>query len=464
MKTFKTTASTLLLISLLCGCDEDSITSPNDRHEHTINGIDKNTLEANRFVYDMMKTFYLWNEEMPHLSYKAYDDTEEFFDELRVDQDYFSYISNSEAENNDFVSGISTSIGCFTTASYVDDTKENVCFIVRHVYKNTPAYEAGVKRGDIVFNINNQDLTPENYVKLWNTSGVYKTLRIDPETEESKEIVFRLIPTLITEDPATEFKVFDNGIAYLHYFNFYDEYNDKLTTIFKYFKEQGAKDLILDLRYNTGGYITAMDHLCSLIAPQSNVDNGDELIWYKYNKLLSDIEGYKRESNASKFKVGMTSLNLNRIVILTSGDTYSASEGTILGLSPYMEVVTIGKTTGGKNQSMIMLSPDMFTDENEERLYSTKIDNWLIAPIVATFYNSANETFVPLSGIKPDYEIDENDYLLWEFGSEKDPLTAAAIEYLTTGDVQPHSTLKNSVKREYWEVTKRFKGAIMPRR
>ena len=206
----------------------------------------------------------------------------------------------------------------------------------------------------------------------------------------------------------------------------------------------------MSCRYNPGGYMNAMDHLCSLIAPQTYVDKGDDLILYKYNNIMSSLEGFGKEESTTKFKQDIKSLNLNRIVIITSDMTYSASEATIIGLEPYMEVTTIGTRTGGKNQSSIQFRPSDFTyTSNNKPVYSKRINDWLLIPIIATFYNSKNETFNTLEGLTPDYEIDEDDFLLRELGSEKEPLIAAGIEYLTTGNVTTGSNLKNAKSREF---------------
>lgn len=462
MKPSKALCSALLLLSLTCACeDADKILNTRDQGQSSI---DKTTLEANRFVSEMMRSFYLWNDEMSNISYKTYDDTKEYFNDLKVEQDHFSFIVDNQEQKDQVLSGIVTTIGCYATAHHTEANSKEIVIVVRHVHKDSPAYKAGVKRGDLVTEINGQQLTTSNYGNLWDQAGVYKITRRNPDTEESEELTFRLLPTLITEDPATEFKVFDNGIAYLHYYSYNKDFNDKLTQIFNVFRGLGATDLILDLRYNTGGDMLAVERLCSLIAPQSNVDNGDELLWYKYNKSLSALPYYNRKDNASYFEQGATSMNLNRIVILTSGMSYSASESTIIALEPYMEVKVIGTQTGGKNQTMLILTPDIFTDDNNERVFPETIDNWLIAPIVATYYNSDDETFVPMEGIAPDFVIDEDDYFLRDLGSEKDPLIAAGIEYLTTGNVTLPVVPKSACDKESIEITKRFKGAIMPRR
>lgn len=458
------TLSILLLLTAITACSDDEITTPsrnNGSSSSSTNTINKETIEANIFVKDVMGTFYLWNEEMPKVSYLSFNDTKEYFDTLTVEQDYFSYISNSEEINDELTTGTVTAIGCHATPHYYDTQSNEVMYIVRHVLKNTPAHKAGMKRGDVFYSINNTTLTDENYTSLWGKGGVYKGVRIDPDTDESEEITIRLIPTLYTEDPATEYTILNNDIAYLHYYTYSKDHNDKLTDIFNYFKENNVKDLILDLRYNTGGYLSAAIHLCSLIAPQENVDAGDEIVWNKYNNILSSFDEYSRKNSASCFKQGITSLDLKRVVILTSNNTYSASEATIIGLMPYMEVTTIGTTTGGKNQSMLVLSPDIFNNEDGSRLYPSSIDNWLIAPIVATFYNHNDMTFETLKGITPNYVIDENDYLLRELGSEKEPLIAAGIEYLTTGTVTTPSSLKSAVKRRELPNTRIIRGAII---
>ncbi len=468
----KNMACCLLSFSAVIACSEEDLdTTRHSPKPHQTTHPDttsivttptNTTTEANMFVYDVLSTYYYWNDKVPQLSYEDYDNTYNYFYDLIVEEDYFSTISN-DAEMIDYIiSGKATTIGCHVTYHKLEEDGNNVYAIVRYVIKDSPAYNAGMKRGDIINVINGNELTTENYTKMWDIAGEYKGARINPDTNETQAIALYITPSIVAEKAATEYTVFDNGIAYLHYYSFLSEYNNELTQIFQYFKDNNAKDLILDLRYNPGGYMNAMDHLCSLIAPQTYVDKGDDLILYKYNNIMSSLEGFGKEESTTKFKQDIKSLNLNRIVIITSDMTYSASEATIIGLEPYMEVTTIGTRTGGKNQSSIQFRPSDFTyTSNNKPVYSKRINDWLLIPIIATFYNSKNETFNTLEGLTPDYEIDEDDFLLRELGSEKEPLIAAGIEYLTTGNVTTGSNLKNAKKRYPLPNKRIIRGSLL---
>ena len=93
--------------------------------------------------------------------------------------------------------------------------------------------------------------------------------------------------------------------------------------------------------------------------------------------------------------------NLNKICILTTGGTASASELTIDALRPYMEgkIITIGETTYGKFVGSITLydSPKTdYIDRNASDL--NKSHNWTMQPIVFAYWNSRNDAHPLITG------------------------------------------------------------------
>lgn len=120
-------------------------------------------------------------------------------------------------------------------------------------------------------------------------------------------------------------------------------------------------------------------------------------------------------------------LNLSRVFILTSSQTYSASEVTLVGLDPYMDVIRIGERTGGKYTGMEILPAIVVI--GGIYMLDPIIGNWAITPVTLEYKNKNGEN--PKGGLAPDYKVNSFYLPLQPLGSEKDPLVAQALELIT---------------------------------
>ncbi|MFC2091098.1 peptidase S41, partial [Bacteroidota bacterium] len=115
-----------------------------------------------------------------------------------------------------------------------------------------------------------------------------------------------------------------------------------------------------------------------------------------------------------------TNLNLSDIYFLTTGHSASASELTIIGLDPYMNVTTIGENTYGKCYGS-------FTFDDIE---DPPRHNWAMQPLVFKYANV--EGFTDFTdGLVPDIFVEDNLFNATEFGDMADPLLARALEEIT---------------------------------
>lgn len=129
----------------------------------------------------------------------------------------------------------------------------------------------------------------------------------------------------------------DKKIGYLAYASFvYKNQSslDELTRIFNEFKTQEIDELILDLRYNGGGYNHAAVHLASLIAPTSAVMSNKLLIYKQWNEKYQAI--YQNSSLMTEEHLNAkvpenARLGLEKVWILTNNSTASASEVVHIG-------------------------------------------------------------------------------------------------------------------------------------
>lgn len=424
-----------------CSDDDDSVTP---FHGDTISAV---TIEANRFVSDAMSDYYYWVDEMPDLDYRRQADTEEFFYDLLSSKDRFSYItSDADAMLGNF-QGKYTDFGWEYILSFLSDRKDTVAAIVTYVYDESPAAKAGARRGDIIYAVDGTLMTGSNYQSLFlgASSGQFTALRVNEGQKET--VSYSITAAEIVQNPVALAKVISqpdgSKVGYLFYTSYSYTFNSDLIAAFKKFKDEGVTDVVLDLRYNTGGDLEALSCMCDILAPASAVAAKSEYLYYEFNSKLQSLPDYSREATGLHFsdEPGVN-LDLSRLVILVGADTYSASEATIWSLKPYLDVTLIGATTGGKNSMMYVMSPADFTYANTgEPYYSSSINNWLIMPIVAIYKNTTGKSFDTSgdSGLQPDFYVADLANLLTEgvkpIGDPEENLLAAAISYLANGTV-----------------------------
>lgn len=192
----------------------------------------------------------------------------------------------------------------------------------------------------------------------------------------------------------------------------------------------------------TGQY-TGKDYVTTIYNNKHSRFNDTEKLSNKV-KIYDFVGGETKETGEQE----INSLKLNKLYVLTSGGTASASELTITGLKSYIEVITIGSETYGKFVGSVTL----VNEPKYDYLYfpgSTKHHKWAMQPIVFSYHNADNDPH-PEKGILPNYEINSIDYYLGlkEFGNmEADPALRKAYELITGTTsrkrVNATSSLKN---------------------
>ncbi|MCF0191498.1 MAG: hypothetical protein HUJ96_09585 [Marinilabiliaceae bacterium] len=468
--------------SVFTSCDDDDNNTPNTSKVPSEKDISNTTQWANYFVYNIMDYYYLYNEGIsdengdPVINWLTQEDTEEYFYSL-VDEEHdrFSYITDDAAALEAEEKGNTTSMGWEYTLSLLEDGKEDVVQIIDYVYPNTPAMESGAMRGDWILKVNGETLNTSNYRKLLDADGEYTAARYNPTSKKQELVTYNLTARDITTSPVAKHNIFtlDDGtkVGYFLYLNFYQEFNADMIDVFKEFKAEGVTELILDLRYNPGGSMAACQTLASLIAPSSIVNAKKRLIYYEFNEYLTE-DGWGEDntthfSNSGNIMSG--NLNLDRVIILQGHGSYSASEATIIGLKAYMDVHTIGTTSGGKNTAMLVLSPSDFKDKNK-RIFPEDIDNWLVEPLVAFYKNDKGESFDTTDGdgMDPDERLNEYSYAdRGEVGTLSDPTTIGALNYIMYGSVKgsnnKSAALQNIGKLINAEKYKRIRGVAINR-
>jgi carboxyl-terminal processing protease len=393
---------------------------------------------VNDWIFENMQAWYYWEDQLPSSPDKT-PAPSDFFESLLVDEDHFSWIQENYEELLNSLQGINKEAGFEFTLYRESESSDNIFGQILYIKPSSPAAAAGLERGDIFAKINGQQLTINNYQNILGSldepyTMTYKELDIEAETF-SAEKTASLTPVQYSENPNFYHDIIIEGERKIGYFvyNFFsagtdadeDKYDNEVDAIFADFQAGGITDLILDLRYNSGGSETSATNLASLIAP--NVNNTKVFFKREYNdQIEEEIINNPNLGTAflsSKFvnktqNIG-SQLTNSRVYILTSSRTASASELIINGLRPYMDVFLIGKTTYGKNVGSISLY-----EENDPK------NTWGMQPIVVKAFNSQNQSDYS-NGFTPDVENLDNSIFLFPIGDTREAMLADAIEEIT---------------------------------
>ncbi|MFD1293930.1 S41 family peptidase [Lutibacter holmesii] len=442
-----------------CSKDDDDEGTEKETPDPTEEAVTLNE-PKNDFVWKAMNSWYNWQQQVPNLldsksddqddyyTYlNKYDTPEDLFESLIYNEgviDRFSWFIEDYVEQQKSFQGISTTFGFRLQAVKIDADKDDVIFYVRYVADNSPAFNAGIKRGDIINALDGVVLTTGNYSEtVGKLSNPSVTLTMVSESNGVLTVIEDKTITAVelAEDPVYFKKVFEdiNGrkVGYLVYNGFRSSYNDELNEAFAYFKGEGVNELILDFRLNGGGSVQTSAYLASMINESAGDDEFAELkfnfkhtdassSYYFGNSMnIYDENGlFLREETVNRLS------NIDRLYVLTSGSTASASEMIINGLKPFIPVVTVGTTTYGKNVGSITLYDSPSSDYTNVDSANTSHYN-AMQPIVFQIYNKSGESDYT-QGFEPDIEVVE--YNSWNnilpFGDENETVLKGALDHI----------------------------------
>lgn len=430
MKSYKLLLYSFLLLFFATACHDDD-NEPVDGPE-TPEIADAYTQRVNDYIYQAMKSCYLWTDQIPELDRQYETDPKAYFLKLLVKEDIYSGITDDLQALLNSAEGIEKAFGYSLAYTWADESQSKVWGVVEYVYPNTPASKAGIKRGDLIVSLNGKDITPSNLNELITSQNITIGVSTYQNGSYIAPRTVSLALAVIEQNPVHTHKIIDAGakkVGYLFYTSYIENFNSSLDLVFAEFKNAGVSELILDLRYNLGGYENAIVNLCSHIAPVTTCQNRELIIKKEYNALQTE----HNEANHIDDNVYFTdtllndNLNLNRVFILTSDQTYSASEVTLVGLSPYMDVIRIGERTGGKYTGMQIIPAVIYVDGVP--YLDPVIGNWAVNPIVLEYKNKNGEN--PKGGLAPHYEVSSFYLPMEPLGSENDPLIAQALQLIT---------------------------------
>ena len=402
------------------------------------------------------KELYLWNDKIPStFDARSFADPDKIMTGIRqysiepgfndpVDRWSFAY---KQQQWDNVSSGVTEDFGLNVFFFAAGDLR------VRSVEKASAAGKAGIQRGWRISKINgNTNLTSANADFIIDNvyssnAGSFTFVKPDGNT-----VNISLTAATYQEHPIFLDSVYTVGskkVGYLVFNSFLGDtteiYNE-FQRVFNKFSNAQVNDVVVDLRYNGGGYVSVQERLANYLV--NNAGNGNVMMKQQYNKLLG-------EYNSTEFFRKRGALNLSRVFFIVSKNTASASELLINNLKPYMEVKLVGpNNTYGK--------PVGF--------FPYPVGDWYVFPVSFRTTNKNGEGSY-FSGIPVDGQV--TDGLDKNWGDKTESAFATALSYISTGSFTaglPRSAIRS--KEETSEVKtgnsklekNSFKGAIETRK
>jgi hypothetical protein len=407
-------------------------------------------LEVQNFIWKGLNLYYLWQEDVVDLAddrfetqnqlndyLTNYTDPFDLFNALKVPPtlDRFSILVADYAVLENLFQGITKNNGMEFSLRLQPGSETEVYGVVNYVIPNSDAAAKSVVRGMLFYAINDQALDIDNFRTLLTPDSYTLNLAdFDSGTITPNGQSIALTKTELTENPIFLAKVIQTNnkkVGYLMYNAFTANYDLQLNQAFGTLKSESVTDLVLDLRYNSGGSVQTATRLASMITGQFN---GQLFAQQQWN---SKIQSFFEENNPSQLVNNFTnsientpvnSLNLSRVYILTTGTTASASELVINGLKPYVTVIQIGTKTIGKNVGSVTLydSPT-FSKENRNSRHKFAMQPIVIKTINKDGFGEYQDGLIP-THVQP-----ENPGNMGVLGSENEPYLSIALG-LINGD------------------------------
>ena len=323
-------------------------------------------VDENNWIRSWSHETYLWYNELPDIDPITITDPIDYFDRMKTSantsdgrpRDRFHYAQNTEEYNQYNQAGISAGYG-FTYVTIQTTVPRKVLIIFSE--PNSPAAANNITRGAEIISIDGEAMSNGN-ADILNAGLIPETLG-ESHNFEIKDLNATSTRTVVLQSseivtvPVHRQKIIDRGdkkIGYLALNNFFVASAEKQLIDAMYdFKNNQINTLVLDLRYNTGGYVSLSGDLGTMVAGNNAL--GSVFTELKFNDKLSSNNATFRFTSTSNSGLSVTrgtllpKLNLPRVYILSSLNTASASEYLINGLRGIgVEVILIGTTTTGK--------------------------------------------------------------------------------------------------------------------
>jgi carboxyl-terminal processing protease len=392
MKTIiKYTALSIFLVALATACKKDT---------------EKSEIEiVNSEIYNLLKDVYLWYNNLPDVDPADFATPQELMDVLRYDvYDRWSVVLTKD-EYYSFDQGEMIGYGFM----FGEDAESKVR--IASVYKNTHFDVEGVKRGWIISTVNGTPATADNLNSLLGAREVGVSNDFGFINENGDTVELNIAKEIVDVSPVLHHEIIDQAgkkIGYLVFETFIRSAYPELEDVFTEFSTAGIDELIVDLRYNRGGYLTVADTLAGWII-------GDNYANQPFTSLEFNAKYTPKTLNIPHMPA---TLDLSRVFFIGTSNTASASELVINGMKPYIETFLAGSTTHGKPVGMSVFE-------------FIKYD-YVVLPV--TFkYTNADGTGDFYTGLAPD--LPAEDDITRNFGDPEEASLKAVLDYIETGSL-----------------------------
>lgn len=273
-----------------------------------------------------------------------------------LDEDYTTYYTAEEYKSlMEETSGEYEGIGML-----VSQNMETMQITVLKVFEGGPAEEAGMKAGDILYKVEDEEIGGKE------VSLVVKDIKGEAGTRVNVTVyrpdddayIDLNIERRHIETPTVEHKMLEDNIGYIYVSSFdavtVQQFNDAIEDL----QNQKMEGLIIDLRDNPGGMLTAVCEMLDRILPEN------QLLVYTIDK-----NGNKEETKSKN----SDTLDLP-MAVLVNGQSASASEIFTAAMQDYDKAEIVGETTFGKGivQVIIPLSDGSAVKVTTSKYYTPK--------------------------------------------------------------------------------------------
>ena len=318
-------------------------------------------------IEELLSTRWYFNKE--HDDIQTYLEDNALKGMTNLEEDPFTaYMSSQELDqfttsiNNNFV-GIGV--------QYIGTNGLNM---VTKVFKDSPAFNAGIKEGDVIFSVDHKSIenlaTNEIADMVKGENGSIVNIGV---LRDGKELSFDIERGPIMSNT---YGYSIDDIGFVQIFSFGESTSYELEKYLLEFKEKGHKKLIIDLRDNGGGFLDSLVDVAGLfLGPDV------ECMVEEYSN--GQIERYKTK--------GQKIDDYEKVIILVNGNTASAAEVLTLALKEKLPNTTIvGSTTYGKGT---VQTTKVFNDGSALKF---TVGRWL----------SPSMKWIHKEGIVPDEVVD----------------------------------------------------------
>ncbi|BCE03352.1 S41 family peptidase [Marinicellulosiphila megalodicopiae] len=433
---------------LITACDEPEIAEQSCTLE-----------DKNEAIVSIFESDYLFNEDVQVPADYQVLPSADLVEALKVNgkEDFSFWVEDAVAFDQSFGQGISTGKFGFRPIYIESDTgnveDDRLTFYV--VEKNSPAYEAGLRRGDAILSIDgiskneiftflknnddDKDVVNAYHMYLFGYDNEKQSLHFVWRSSEDSSVYEATIERgSYTTNVIETSSVIDNAgqtTGYFAYRSFAKYSAEELYDSFEYFSDQNVDNLILDLRSNSGGLVSLATAIVNSSLNARNSHSQLPMLNYEFNSLQSI------NNRTFSFWDNTYDIGASEVVVLIDSGSCSASELVINMMLPYANVTVIGDHAScGKPFAMPQIP----------------ICGSILFPVTMQMTNANNEGNY-INGFNPDCVV--ADTLMYNWGNVNDPQIDEALHILNGGSCRTQMEAVALESRNLKKSNKHFQSS-----